>query len=146
MKFSVSDVRRFSAIDSFHFSKALLARMSIKELGILLSCLLPLVQVSENRYLIGATVKEIVVKTDRILIKGSTGFEELNTFIARYALSECLIIWRIMQQRSLTYRETIVSLLKLKGAKPKLITKYEREASTDVSDLFEVIASLIKTK
>ena len=72
-----------------------------------------LVQVSENRYLIGATVKEIVVKTDRILIKGSTGFEELNTFISRYALSECLIIWRIMQQRSLTYRETIVSLLKL---------------------------------
>ena len=91
-------------------------------------------------------MKEIVVKTDRILIKGSTGFEELNTFISRYALSECLIIWRIMQQRSLTYRETIVSLLKLKGAKPKLITKYEREASTDVSDLFEVIASLIKTK
>lgn len=96
MRFSVSDVRRFSAVDSFRFSKDILCRMTIKELGILLSCLMPLVQVSDNRYLIGATTKEIVVKTDRILIKGSTGFEELNTFIARYALSECLIIWRIM--------------------------------------------------
>jgi len=49
------------------------------------------------RYMLGASVKEIIVKSDRILIKGSTGFEELNNFIARYALSECLIIWRLMQ-------------------------------------------------
>ena len=39
-----------------------------------------------------------------------------------------------------------MNLLKIKGAKPRLITKYEHEASQEVSDLFEVIASIIKTK
>jgi len=51
-----------------------------------------------------------------------------------------------MQKQSLTYRETVANLLQLKGASPKLIAKYEREASDDISDLFEVIASLIKQK
>ena len=98
------------------------------------------------RYMIGSTVKEIVVRSDRIMIKGSTGFDELNTYISRYALSECLVIWRIMQKRNLTYRETVANLLELKGVSQKLIAKYEREASDDISDLFEVIASLIKQK
>ena len=107
----ISSDRRFSAIDQFRYSKQVLVRMSTKELGILLSCLMPIVQVEEARYMIGAAMKEIIVKKDRIMIKGSTGFEELNTFISRYALSECLVIWRIMQQQNITYRETVVNLL-----------------------------------
>ena len=143
---ALSSDRRFSAIDQFRYSKQVLARMSIKELGILLSCLMPIVQVEEARYMIGAAIKEIIVKKDRIMIKGSTGFEELNTFIARYALSECLVIWRIMQQQGLSYRDTVVNLLQLKGANSKLTAKYKKECSDDVSELFEVIASLIKQK
>ena len=142
----LSSDRRFSAVDQFRYSKQVLARMSIKELGILLSCLMPIVQVEEARYMIGAAIKEIIVKKDRILIKGSTGFEELNTFIARYALSECLVIWRVMQQQGLSYRDTVVNLLQLKGANSKLTAKYKKECSDDVSELFEVIASLIKQK
>jgi len=35
--------RRFSEVDNFRFSKEILCKMSVKELGILLSCLMPLV-------------------------------------------------------------------------------------------------------
>ena len=61
-------------------------------------------------------------------------------------MSEYLVIWRIMQQKNLSYRETVMSLLQLKGAKPQVITKYANSCSDDVSELFEVIASIIKDK
>jgi len=70
--------------------------MNIKELAILLSCLMPIAKISDNKYLIGAEKKEVVFKSDRILIKGATGFKDSRKFIARYALSECLVIWRTM--------------------------------------------------
>lgn len=71
--------------------------MSIKELGILLSCLMPLVKISDNKFLLGAEKKEFVIRSDRILVKGATGFKDSREFISRYALSECLVIWRTMQ-------------------------------------------------
>ena len=53
---------------SIAYSKQLLRKMSVKELGILLSCLLPLAKIDEQRYLIGAEAKNLVVKKDRILV------------------------------------------------------------------------------
>lgn len=138
--------RRLSNVNSFRYSKELLCRMNTKQLGILMSCLMPLAKIDKQHYLVGAEKKQIVVRSDRVLIKGSTGFEELKAFIARYALSECLVIWRIMQQKNLSYRETVMNLLQLKGAKPKVVTKYATECSDDVSELFEVIATIIKQK
>mmetsp|Transcript_28835 Transcript_28835/g.38463 ORF Transcript_28835/g.38463 Transcript_28835/m.38463 type:complete len:128 (+) Transcript_28835:1592-1975(+) len=60
----MSTERRFSAVDNFRYSKELLCKMNIKELGILLSCLMPIVQVDQYRYMIGAAIKELVVKRE----------------------------------------------------------------------------------
>jgi len=80
------------SIRSLAYSSQLLEKMNSKELGILLSCLLPLSKIKDNKYLIGVEAKELVVKSDRILIQG----RGLKEFITRYALSNCLVIWRTM--------------------------------------------------
>ena len=67
--------------------------MSVSELGILLSCLMPIAKIADKKYLIGVEAKVIVVKSDRIMIQG----RDLKEFISRYALSQCLAIWRMMQ-------------------------------------------------
>jgi len=72
---------------------------------------MPLAKINETTYLIGAEKKEIVVRSDRVLVKGGNGFKELKSFIARYAISECLVIWRVMKQKQLSYRETVINLL-----------------------------------
>ena len=42
-KSQISSDKNFSAVDQFRYSKKVLAQMSIKQLGILLSCLMPIV-------------------------------------------------------------------------------------------------------
>lgn len=101
--------------------------MSIEELGILLSCLMPLAKIGEGRYMIGVEAKSIIIKLDRILVQVSSSFIELRKFIERYNLSNCLVIWRTMQIENISYREAVLNLLKAKGAKPKLIAKYDKE-------------------
>ena len=124
-------------ISELGFADKILGEMPSKELGILLSCLLPLVKVDENRYLFGVEVRNIIVKSDRILIKGgASGFMEFREYIREFALSHCLVLWRMMREKNLSYREAILQLLKLKGAKPKTIAKYDKELQTDTSDLF----------
>ena len=71
---------------------------------------------------------------------------EFREYISRFALSHCLVLWRMMKQKNLTYREAVLQLLKLKGAKPKIIAKYDKELSTDTSDLFQRIAIEIKKR
>ena len=46
----------------------------------------------------------------------------------------------------MSYRETVLSLLKMKGATPKLIATYNKELEEEVSDLFFVIAQVIAQK
>ena len=48
--------------------------MNVDELGILLSCLLPLVKLgeSDNKYLIGATKRTLIVKQDRIIVQNTS--------------------------------------------------------------------------
>jgi len=139
--------RGLGMVAEFGFAEKILGKMPSKELGILLSCLLPLVKVEENRYLFGVEARNIIVKKDRILIQGgASGFMEFREYISRFALSHCLVLWRMMKQKNLTYREAILQLLKLKGAKPKTIAKYDKELQTDTSDLFQRIALEIKKR
>ena len=71
--------------------------MTIRELGALLCCLLPIAKVGELKYMIGTEAKKIIVKSDKVLIRTGGGFMPLEEHINKYALSECLIIWRMMQ-------------------------------------------------
>ena len=120
--------------------------MSVRDLGALLCCLLPIAKLGELRYMIGTESKKIIVKSDKVLIRTGGGFMPLEEHINKYALSECLIIWRTMQQKNLNFTETVVNLLSLHGAQESLIELYQEETTEDISDLFEVIASLIKQK
>ena len=87
--------------------------MKVKDLGVLLSCLMPLIKIdaAKSQYLIGTTKRELVVTSDRIRIKGAGGGEDVKDYVARYALSECLVIWRMMQEKHLSYREVVINLL-----------------------------------
>jgi len=49
---------------------------------------------------------------------------ELKEYVGRFALSHCLVLLRMMKQKSLSYRQTVLNLLKLKGAQTKMINKY----------------------
>lgn len=120
--------------------------MSTRELGSLLCCLLPIAKVGEFKYMIGTECKKIIVKSDKVLIRTGGGFMPLEEHINKYALSECLIIWRTMQQKNLNFNESVVNLLALHGAQESLIEQYQEETTDDISDLFEVIASLVKQK
>ena len=71
--------------------------MSARELGDLLCCLLPIAKVGDLKYMIGTEAKKIIVKSDMVLIRTGGGFMPLEEHINKYALSECLIIWRTMQ-------------------------------------------------
>ena len=61
---SVDIKSKKSHIKSIAYSKKLLEKMSIKELGVLLSCLMPLAKISELKYLIGAEAKNLIIKKD----------------------------------------------------------------------------------
>ena len=71
--------------------------MSIKELGALLCCLLPIAKIDDLKYMIGSEAKKIILKKDDVMIRAGGGFCPIGVHIDRYALSECLIIWRLMQ-------------------------------------------------
>ena len=120
--------------------------MSLKELGALLCCLLPIAKLGDLRYMIGTEAKKIIVKRSTVLIRTGGGFCPLQEHIDKYALSECLIIWRMMQQKNITFNETIVTLLELHQADDALIEQYQEDTTDDISDLFEVIATLVKQK
>jgi len=94
--------------------------------------------------LFGVEARNIIVKSDRILIQGgASGFMELKEYVGRFALSHCLVLLRMMKQKSLSYRQTVLNLLKLKGAQTKMINKYEKELDDDTSELFQRIANQI---
>ena len=137
-------MRKLSDPRQFRYSKQLLCTMSARELGDLLCCLLPIAKVGDLKYMIGTEAKKIIVKSDMVLIRTGGGFMPLEEHINKYALSECLIIWRTMQQKNLNFNETVVNLLALHGADDSLLEQYQEETTDDISDLFEVIAALIK--
>ena len=74
--------------------------------------------------MIGAEAKKIIVKSDKVMIRTGGGFCNIEEHIEKYALSECLIIWRTMQQKSITFNETVVNLLQLHGASEELVEQY----------------------
>ena len=135
-------------MNDFHYTKELLCQMNVDELGILLSCLLPLVKLgeSDNKYLIGATKRTLIVRQDRIIVQNTSSGEDLKDFISRYSLSECLVIWRMMQEKNLSYRDVVTNLLQIKDATPMVIAKYQANVSEEVSQIFEVIATIIREK
>ena len=49
-----------------------------------------------------------------------------------------------MQMKKMTYRKTVLQLLKIKGAKSNLINQYDKGLEDEISELFTAIASLIK--
>ena len=91
--------RKLSDPRQFRYSKELLCKMSIRELGALLCCLLPTAKIGALKYMIGTESKKIIVKSNMVLIRTGGGFMPLEEHIQKYALSECLIIWRMMQQK-----------------------------------------------
>ena len=113
--------RKMSNPAEFRYSKELLCRMNVKELGALLCCLLPLAKLGELRYMFGTESKKLVVKSDKVLIRTGGGYCTVQEHLAKYALSECLIIWRTMQQKEITFNETIMNLLELHGATQEMI-------------------------
>ena len=134
-------VRKLSDPRKFRYSKALLCKMDLKELGALLCCLLPIAKLPlDLRYMIGTESKKIIVKRDNVMIRTGGGFCTIEEHITRFALSECLIIWRTMQKKEIDFNETVVNLLELHGADQTLIDSYKEETTEDISDLFEVIA------
>lgn len=48
--------------------------MNIQELSSLAICLLPIANLGDHRFLIGAEVKKIIVKKDKILVRTGGGF------------------------------------------------------------------------
>ena len=46
----------------------------------------------------------------------------------------------------MTFNETVVTLLELHNADKKLINHYLEETTDEISDLFEVITSIVKQK
>ena len=90
--------------------------MSIKELGYLLSCLLPIAKLASLSYMIGTEAKLIIVKKQSVFIRTGGGFCSLEEHVIKYALYECLVIWKTMQKKNITFNETVINLLQLHGA------------------------------
>ena len=127
-------------MSEFTYADKILEKMPVKELGVLLSCLMPMVKVGDNRYLFGVETRNIIVKSDRILIQGgASGFMEFREYFSRFALSHNLVLLRMMNQKELTYKQAILSVLKLKGANSALIQKFKNAPQNDASDLFQRI-------
>lgn len=72
--------------------------MTLKELCVLFCCLLPIAKIEENKYLIGTEAKMIIVKSDKVLIRTGGGYCPLDEHINKFALFECLLIWRTMNK------------------------------------------------
>ena len=79
-----------------HCSKELLCTMTLNQLCILLTCLLPIAKISDNKYMIGTEGKLIIVKSDKVMIRTGGGYVPLDEHINKFALFECLLIWRTM--------------------------------------------------
>ena len=88
--------KRLSDPCEFRYSKELLCKMNIKELGSLLSCLLPITKLTSMRYMFGTEAKMIIVKKESVMIRTGGGYCSLEEHLLKYALVECLIIWRAM--------------------------------------------------
>jgi len=86
------------------------------------------------------------VKSDKVLIRTGGGYCNVNDHVKKYALSECLIIWRTMQQKHITFNEAVVNLLQMHNADEQLIQDYQEETTDEISDLFELLCSLMKQK
>ena len=122
----------------------LLEKMSCKELETLLSCLLPIAVIDDLQYMIGVEAKSVFVESDRPMIETSSGYIDLKDFLESSNLASNMVIWRIIQEKKLTYKEAVLSLLYINGVVPDLISEYDREINDDISGLFADIASLIK--
>ena len=108
--------RRASDPLAFDFSKELLVTLSLNELSVLLCCLLPIARLSNNKYMIGTEAKLIVVKSDKVMLRTGGGYAPLDEHINKYALFECLLIWRTMNKQKIGFTETVVNLLEMHGA------------------------------
>ena len=51
-----------------------------------------------------------------------------------------------MQQKHITFNEAVVNLLQLHNADEQLVQDYQEETTDEISDLFELLCSLIKQK
>ena len=70
--------------------------MSIKELGYLLSCLLPIAKLASLSYMIGTEAKMIIVKKEGVLIRTGGGYCPMEEHVIKNSLYECLVIWNTM--------------------------------------------------
>ena len=137
-------------IDDHHneLIKEHLSQMPRDELVNLLTCLLPIVRLdaAENRYLVGAEVKKLVHKSDRVLVQTGGGFSEIGDHLNQYAIRESLVIWKAMTRHSLTFSEAITGMLLQNKADKRVITAFREEVSDDMDSLFIIVVSLYRTK
>ena len=118
--------------------------MSHTELVKIIACLLPIVRLSEGRYLVGAEVKKLIKKTDRVLVQTGGGFSQLYEHLCAYAMREAIVIWKAMMKHNISYSQAIQGLLIQAKAKNETVRSFNDGLTTEIDDLFEVLITIFK--
>lgn len=80
------------------------------------------------------------------MVVSSSGLVNMKDFINVSSLTSCLVIWNAMKENKLSYRETTLNLLQIKGVASNLISEYERWINDEVSEIFALIAGVLNEK
>jgi len=71
-----------------------------------LRLLIPIVKIDAARqtYLVGTQKRQIMMKSTSLIVRMSNGFMGLDAYLDQEAETECLAIWKIMEEKQLSYQ------------------------------------------
>ena len=128
--------------------------MSVKELTFIQGTIMPIVKVSEGRYLIGTRIKEIIQRNNGLYVRNGGGFMKIEEFIAKSGSIESLRIEKIIQKqmrmkmkaceqgmkeegaKMSTFTDAIKYLLKINKCQHANIQKYMKSVPQETNELF----------
>ena len=77
---------------------------------------LPIIRITQGRYLLGTESKAVLLKGNVCMVRVGGGFEKLEEYIGRSQDMECEKIRKIMREEAKKYRQVILEMLQKYGA------------------------------
>jgi hypothetical protein len=84
-----------------------------------MSAIVPVIKVSEAKFLIGCELKQLEIKHQQVMVRIGGGYEELSEYLHKSGKVQCLKLYTMKKEQNLTLGALISTLLVKHGASEK---------------------------
>ena len=121
------------------------AKQKYKEaLDIEAATYIPIVKLSQGKYLIGTKVSHLQTNDKGCLVRTGGGFQYLGEYLKHHSRTECIELNNLIQKSGCSFGQTVVALMKKHYADNQQIRAYQRKCSDILEEQFTDLVALIK--